>query len=313
MSKEEAVLEPDVQPEAAVGEQRDTAGAMLREGRQSQDLDIATLAAMLKVPVHKLQALEQNQTELLADPVFARALASSMCRILKLDPAPVLHRLPAISAFNVTSQNRGINTPFRTRNGLNEFPWWSHISRPAILVGLVLLLGALVLVFLPSFQQLAAQFRQEGSLKGKTGQGQESSSATTTVTTLATPAFPSSSESAAMPGPAPSGVGTVDTPVSGQGAVTQQATVSPAIAEPLSADTTVAFSARQASNIKVTDASGLVVFDRVLRAGESASLSGKAPLGAVISRANAVQVQVRGQDFDLASVTKSNIARFEVK
>jgi cytoskeleton protein RodZ len=34
---------------------------------------------------------------------------------------------------------------------------------------------------------------------------------------------------------------------------------------------------------------------------------------AVIGRANAIQVQVRGQAFDLGAVTKNNVARFEVK
>lgn len=72
-------------------------------------------------------------------------------------------------------------------------------------------------------------------------------------------------------------------------------------------------SAKGASKIKVTDASGMVVFDRTLRAGESVSLSGALPLAVVASRANVVQIQVRGQAFDLASVTKNNIARFEVK
>jgi cytoskeleton protein RodZ len=308
MSNEEAVLEPGIPLNRDAAAPQDSAGALLRDARQSQGLDIATLAALLKVPVHKLQALEQDQPELLADPVFARALAASMCRLLKLDPALVLHRLPAIAAFKVTSQNRGINTPFRDHaSSRNVVPFWSHMSRPAVLMGLVLLLGALVLMFLPSIQKEIARYRQAGQLETVPGQAVESVSATTT--TVITPTSQGNEVSGAS--------STLEAPESVSSAATE-AVVSPLAAASPDADSAssappMTISAKGASKIKVTDASGKVVLDRTLRAGESVSLSGVLPLAAVVSRANVIQVQVRGQAFDLASVTKNNIARFEVK
>lgn len=303
MSKDEAVLVSGIALNREAAGQPDTAGALLRTARQSQGLDIATLAALLKVPVHKLQALEQDQSALLADPVFARALAASMCRILKLDPAPVLQRLPAIAAFKVTSQNRGINTPFRVRSSSrNAVPFWSHISRPAVLVGLALLLGALVLMFLPSIQKEIARYRQAGQLETVPGQAVESASVTTTVITPTSPGND-------VPGVSSTLVTPADVPAAATGPL---ATVS-AGAEGAAGEPPMTISAKGASKIKVTDASGAVVLDRTLRAGESVSLSGVLPLAVVASRANVIQVQVRGQAFDLASVTKNNIARFEVK
>ena len=303
MSKDEAVLESGIALNREATGQQDTAGALLRTARQSQGLDIATLAALLKVPVHKLQALEQDQSAVLADPVFARALAASMCRILKLDPAPVLQRLPAIAAFKVTSQNRGINTPFRVRSSSrNAVPFWSHISRPAVLVGLALLLGALVLMFLPSIQKEIARYRQAGQLETVPGQAVESASVTTTVITPTSPGND-------VPGVSSTLVTPADVPAAATGPL---ATVS-AGAEGAAGEPPMTISAKGASKIKVTDASGAVVLDRTLRAGESVSLSGVLPLAVVASRANVIQVQVRGQAFDLASVTKNNIARFEVK
>lgn len=315
MSKDEAV--PHAQSGAAVTDsgarlnpgaagQQDTAGALLREARQSQGLDIATLAALLKVPVHKLQALEQDRFDLLPDPVFARALASSMCRILKLDPAPVLHRLPAISAFKVTSQNRGINAPFRARSGRHAAPLWSHISRPAVLVGLALLLGALVLIFLPSLQQEIARYRQGGKDATNPTQLVEPASVTTTVTT---PVSAGNEASGVTSNPSwgsmvPADVAAPATPAN---------TLSSAGAVEVSPDAAITFSAKGTSRIKVTDAKGVVVMDRAFRAGESASVSGAPPLAVVVSRANLIQVQVRGQAFDLAGVTQNNVARFEVK
>ena len=68
----------------------ETAGAILRRAREATGLHIAALAVSLKVPVRKLEALEADRLEQLGDAVFVRALASSVCRSLKMDPAPVL-------------------------------------------------------------------------------------------------------------------------------------------------------------------------------------------------------------------------------
>ncbi|MDB5778695.1 MAG: hypothetical protein JWP79_174 [Polaromonas sp.] len=307
MSNDEAVLESGIPLDREAAGQQDTAGALLRTARQSQGLDIDTLAALLKVPVHKLHALEQDQSALLADPVFARALAASMCRILKLDPAPVLRRLPAIAAFKVTSQNRGINTPFRARaSSRNMVPFWSPISRPAVLVGLVLLLGALVLMFLPSIQKEIARYRQAGQLDSVPGQVAESASVTTTVITPTSPGNEAPGESSTLVTPA-------EIPAAASGPQAPPLATASATADGDAAEPPMTISAKGTSKIKVTDASGTVVLDRTLRTGESVSLSGALPLAAVVSRANVIQVQVRGQAFDLASVTKNNIARFEVK
>ncbi|HPH15047.1 MAG TPA: helix-turn-helix transcriptional regulator, partial [Burkholderiaceae bacterium] len=69
-----------------------SAGALLRQAREAAGLHIAALAVSLKVPVKKLEALESDRLDLLPDAVFARALASSMCRALKIDAAPILER-----------------------------------------------------------------------------------------------------------------------------------------------------------------------------------------------------------------------------
>jgi cytoskeleton protein RodZ len=71
-----------------------TAGTLLRHAREAQGLHIAALAAALKVPQRKLEALERDEYGALPDPSFTRALALSVCRSLKIDSAPVLALLP---------------------------------------------------------------------------------------------------------------------------------------------------------------------------------------------------------------------------
>ena len=285
-----------------------TAGALLREARQAQGFDVATLAALLKVPVQKLQALEQDQFDLLLDPVFARALASSMCRILKLDPALVLQRLPAITAFEVTSQNRGINAPFRPRDGGHGASMWSHISRPAILFGLVLLLGALILVFLPVIQKEIARYRQDGA--GLVALSSDSI-ITTPVTTSIT-AGNSTSERTPNLAVEPLVPAEAETFISAP-AKLQTSPVPRPSESSATANATVTFNAKGESWVKVTDAKGEVVLSRTLRSGETVNASGALPLVVVVGRADAIEVMVRGQAFGIDGVTKNNIARFEVK
>ena len=47
--------------------------------------------------------------------------------------------------------------------------------------------------------------------------------------------------------------------------------------------------------------------------GESQAVSGAMPLSVTVGRADTIEVQVRGKTIDLATFTKDNVARFEVK
>ena len=286
------------------------ASAVLKDARLSQGIDIATLASLLKVPAHKLQALEQGRFEKLPDPVFTRALASSMCRILKLDPAPVLRQLPPITTFKAIPQNRGINTPFCARVTSQAVPARHQLSSPAIWLGLVLLSSALVLFLFPSIEPELSWLRHAKQVVVSPFQITQLTPGAATVVT------PVSGSDRLQAGP--------ENFASGNPVALEIAVPAPGPATlptpPLLTDTiaaaskpTVTFRAKSASNVKVTDGGETIVFDRVLRSGESASLSGLLPLSIVVSRASAVQVQVRGEAFDLGVVSKNNVARFEVK
>src|SRR5437870_13153008 len=90
-----------------------TAGALLRRAREAAGLHVAALAVSLKVPVRKLEALEDDRYDLMPDAVFIRGLASSVCRTLKIDPQPVLERLPQTAAPRLITNTDGLNQPFR--------------------------------------------------------------------------------------------------------------------------------------------------------------------------------------------------------
>jgi cytoskeleton protein RodZ len=311
-----------------------TAGTLLREAREAAGMHIAALAVSLKVPVKKLEALELDRFDLLPDAVFVRALASSVCRSLKLDSAPVLERLPQTSAPKLIYQGAGINTPFRAP-GENPRPAiWTQVSKPAVLAGLVLLLGAVVLIFLPVIKDAAKGQGEGQSVAAETVKPLPAAVAMTGVGLVTDPkpvippeqineTFPGANVgAAAVAGPSSSLAATettslpVPAPATGPSAspsvVGSVATPAAPVLQAAPAGI-VTFRAKGESWVEVTDAKGAVVLRRTLTAGEVAGASGVLPLAAVVGKADVTQVQVRGQAFDLSSVARDNVARFEVK
>jgi cytoskeleton protein RodZ len=70
---------------------------------------------------------------------------------------------------------------------------------------------------------------------------------------------------------------------------------------------------RGTSWVEVTDAKGVIQVRKILESGEAVDVAGSLPLSVVIGRADVIDVQLRGKSFDLQAVSKSNVARFEVK
>lgn len=290
-------------------------GSVLRQAREAAGLHIAALSASLKVPVKKLEALEDDRFDLLPDAVFVRALASSVCRNLKIDSAPILERLPQTGSLKLAHQGRGINTPFRASGEGPRHSMWAQVSRPSVLAGLVLVLGALVLVLLPV-------------LKTGVGINNQRTNPTTTNTQPAVSAVVEEVVSAGASAPrsvvssvplSSSGAGqaSVAAPSSSSASALLQASAasaglaSPAL--PVTTAGTVVFTAKGVSWVEVTDAKGVVVLRRTLNTGEVVAASGALPLAAVVGKADAMQVHIRGNAFDLIAVAKDNVARFEVK
>lgn len=277
-----------------------SAGTMLRRAREAAGLHVAALAVSLKVPVRKLEALEEDRYDLLPDAVFARALASSVCRTLKIDPQPVLERLPQTAAPRLIHDREGINAPFRSpSDGAGPHPWLEQLSRPVFLAVFALLLGALVLIFLPDLR------REEVAAAPK---------AESTGAPMAAPVVVQSVPVAAEPAagaPKVQAIADSTPPVSPTAVVSAVTVTNVATAGP--ATGLVVFRTRGPSWIEVTDSKGVVALRRLMEAGESAGASGALPLTVTIGSSSNTAVEVRGKAYDLAPVSRDNVARFEVK
>jgi len=283
-----------------------TAGALLRRAREAAGLHVAALAVSLKVPVPKLEALEQDRWDLLPDAVFARALAASVCRTLKIDPQPVLDRLPQTAAPRLIHTDEGINAPFRAPGDGTAPTWLNLFSRPTFLIVFALLLGALVLILLPSMQRDDSAASAASSSKA-TAPAQPVVVPGTVLEPAANVAQPMAAMAAASVA-LPAGA------ASATSAAVPDKNVASAANDPAApASGIVVFRTKSASWVEVTDAKGVVAVRRLLAPGEAAGASGALPLQVTVGRADVTEVQVRGKPFDLKSVARDNVARFEVK
>ncbi len=134
-----------------------SAGAMLRAAREHAGLPLEEFAASLKVAARKVELIETDQFDQLPDAVFARALAQSMCRALKIDPVQVLALLPRAPDQRLDRIHVGLNTSYREgpSQGLPD----DGVGRALPFMGgaALLLAGALLFYFLPSSWQTPAK------------------------------------------------------------------------------------------------------------------------------------------------------------
>ena len=290
----------------------------LKEAREAAGLHIAALAAALKVPVKKLEALEAGRYNELPDLTFARALASSACRQLKVDPAPILQQIPQGASPKLGSPGHALNAPFNPGHDEAPFNPLSWLSRPALLAAIALLLGALVMVLLP---------RAESPADVPTP-------ATAPVSEQVPAPAPALPLEPVATGPQDPAVSAVPVPLSGDpAAVPGGTTIAPA--EPSapppgpSTDATpvattepppatkpaglLSIAATGESWVEVINGSGAVVVKRLLQPGDVIEFSAAPPYTVVLGKVDAAQVSVRGKLFDTAPFARNNVARFEVK
>lgn len=264
-----------------------TAGTLLRRAREASGLHVAALAVSLKVPVRKLEALEGDRIEDLGDPVFVRGLASSVCRALKVDPKPVLELLPQSGAPRLIKDTDGLRAPFRAPSDGPTPTWADRVREPVPAAVIALLLGAVIIYLLPAVhhEEIAA-------------------------TSAAPAAVP-----APAPAPAPVTTPVVENtaaPAAASAPAAETAAPAPTAAnEPASG--IVVIRAKGDSWVEVVDAKGAVALRKLMGAGETVGANGPLPLIVTIGKVDQTEVEVRGKRFDMRSVSKDNVARFEVK
>ena len=301
-----------------------TAGAVLRAAREAQGLHIAALATAIKVTPRMVEALESDRLHELPDTTFARALAQTICRYLKIDPQRVLALLPASGTVALEPASRIRSTPYRDRGGRAEQGPARNLG-PLFWGAALLLLAAVALYSLPSaWLGLGSSISVEPArpaaasaplwVEPAASAAQAASAAPAPAPALNAATIPPSTAEIASAGPMPM---MALTPTADRNRAASAETVfsapppgsgtAPAVSGALVVTTT------DASWIEVRDAKGQLLLGETVQPGRSVGLDGPLPMRVLIGNAAATQLVFMGRPIDVISRSRENVARFELQ
>lgn len=338
---EAAVQPPQLAPVMPTDRSAASAGAALRQAREAKGVHIVTLASSLKVPTHYLEHLESGQFEALPDLVFAKALASSVCRHIGVDTAEVMQWWPVVDnptlakATPVGPIKPTVFDPYPDR----PRPW----RRLLLAAGFIVLLAGLIWVWLaPS----SAPGAPADALSDAAPVALESTASTviqaqTTAPTVA-PGLDSVAESrperpgvdAAMQQPVAKAEAEASTngtaagataPITGIGSEpsaspstvdgpANSAAPSPAVMPGGAPEPVLAMQFNKNSWLELRNGQGKVLVARVIQAGQQLQWPlSEGPWSVVLGNVRGVEVRVDGQPRDVMQDTQRGVARFVVE
>lgn len=297
---------------------------LLRQAREAAGLQLVSLSATLKVPVERLQALEEGRYQDLPNLTFARALASSVCRALKIDPAPVLQGLPQGGEVKLGSDKPQQAQVFVSeRQSPLRLPSAFKLGTPLLLSLLVLALAVLLWWWLP---QRDAEPVAEGDAEVTTSElpvpalvSEEpvpvAAAPATGASPAAVPPLAAVAEPVAAPAAAPAPAAPLPpaSPAAAAPLSPAPANAASASAQSAQAQPRLQLRARATTWVQLKDGAGKELQQRTLQPGQTLDYDGELPLQVVLGRAGGVDVIVRGQVFDTSAYAPNKVARFEVK
>ncbi len=274
-----------------------SAGRLLREARERQGLHIAALAASIKVTQKKLELLEADRFDALPDATFARALALTVCRALKIDSDAVLRLLPPPAGHRLEQVGEGLNAPFRERPGVlvqrdgagMGFGWVFWITT-------LILVAAAVTYFLPAGWLGMAGWRSPAAPAGASSGGAASATPPSSLPAPPPAAMPLRDATPLPALPTASAVGAL--PSAGESTAAPEGAIQVRTSAP--------------SWIEVTDSRGRALLSRLVQPGEALGIDGDAPFRVRVGNAEGTQLTFRGQPVDLVA-SRDNVASVELK
>jgi len=276
------------------------AGALLRVSREAAGFSLEALAAVVKVPVRKLEALEAGRLDALPESVYVRGMVVGICRVLHADPQAILALLPLTPAKPLQQQGAIAPVPFQTVGADSPYSLLEVIAKPHVRWALMIVVAAAMLYFWPDIASLSRQVTADAEVL-PVSQPWVANGTVASVPEQVTDSVPTTSESAGDIYPST--------------ALTSAGDQASAVAKApwVSTEETVRFKARGKTWVEVTDNKGVVVLRRVLVDGDQAGVGGQAPLAVVIGNADVTDVWIRGKVLEIKSMSQGNVARFEVK
>ena len=289
---------------------------MLQQARIAAGVEIEPLAAVLKVSVRKLQALEAGQLNNPSEMTFTRALAASVCRQLRIEPGPVLNAWPGQST-DATAVPKILSND-GTPNAATALPGSAQPSggRSWLGVLVVMLIGVGVWMAYQQMQHASERRQARATAQPTVAEPERAETAAPVVVevpaasvTEIAPAAGGAVEAAPVTPPAVNATQPEEPAKPGPIVNNQSAPLTPAAI----GNHILVLHALEASWIEVTDVSGARVFTRLMSAGDHVAIDeGGRPLSVLIGNAAGVRVYSRSKALDLTDKARLNVARFDV-
>ena len=256
----------------SAGRYAEGCGSLLRQAREHAGLSLQEVGSQLKMPVRVVQALEEENWQVLGAPVFLRGQLRSYAKLLKVDIEPYLERvdLQGVRPAELVSRS---HTP-RYQRVLES------VARRAVYVVITAAIAVPVWV--------ATQSHLKGSSQ-------------TTASLDVVPAPAVSVESDGEDRPAPS--------VAGAQAAPYVASLTPL---PRNGTNGLSLRMTGDSWVQIHAPDGSSIEQGLVKAGEERSFGNGEVGRLVLGNAAAVEVQKAGSTVDLTPYKRANVARFTV-
>jgi len=320
MEKEATGSEPQKQPASL--------GQVLQAARVAKELSPQDVSDNLRFSVKQINALENEQYDLLPDAMITRGFIRNYARLLEIDADPLL----ASYRQSVASESdRGITVHSSMRPvqlTKESLPWLKYILA-SILVLLFLLAWLFYVDYMPKNSAVEVDKTPEVIEEA-------APAATEPLPEIALPAAQREAEGAlAVPdllADPNAALNTTAQPATSAADVKQSAgTVTQAdlksLAPPVAAqiqvpadsvpakpaDKTISLVFTAKTWVSATDKSGKVVYEKISHNGDKEIINAVPPLNLVIGNASGTKLNVGGKDIDLAPNTKDNVARITLE
>lgn len=300
---------------------RPSYGQQLAEARAAKGLSIADVATKLKLTARQVEAMEAEDAQQLPGDVFLRGFVRNYARLLELNLDDLIVPMDAQVAVaeTITAPSEGVTL------GSGNLKRWLVV--PLVILGVfVIFVAALyqwlrqgedVLVPQTSMEPSPAVVTQPVPLPAGASVPLTVPEVPATTTAAAPDALPAPADALEPPRPQAAPVlASAETPPSAAVRDTEAAVKpKPAAVPPVPATTNthiLRFQANQDAWIQVVDGEGRR-FSKLVRAGGSDSITGKAPFKLVVGEAAQVRLSYDGHAIDLTPYIGQKVARLTLE
>lgn len=310
------MISPD-QPADATLQAEAGLGARLRLAREKLGLTTKDVAAQIHLGPRHIEAIEREDFNYIAAPVFVRGYLRNYARLLNLPSDRIVQQYEALA---------GVSPPQLKGFPIDDASPTSQADRTVRWISYGIVLGSAVLAVVWWMTEGSFKFKEDDAVASLAAQAtlQEPHPLENQATTALLPATPPAPVAETSPAPQPNINATPADSVSPvvaaaplNSTVIQQAPVQqtgPAAdsATPNAHGLSLSFSAD--SWVEITDGKGKRLFYDLARRGSQQSFQDVAPpIHIVLGNASAVDVDYNGKRFDHSRYSHDNVARFSLE